>query len=234
VTSKRLFLDLGAHKGNDTAFYLDKGWRTVTVEAHPELAHECDQRFHLQRFDCRVVHRAISPEGKPTKLYTSGKGAHGETHSTIPDRVKRSEEVAHTVEGTTVGYLLKTFGVPYYMKVDIEGADIVAIRQLHEWHTKRPTKWAPLNALPPLLSVELSQNHPEEALEIFSHLAYMGYDKFSLEEQHWDETVDVDQVQHFMSLSQVAAGWFGNVPRGLKDMWYDLHAMHSTFEEGTI
>lgn len=237
MTSKRLFLDVGAHKGNDTAFYLDKGWKVVAVEAHYELAKECAQRFHLQIGDCRVVNRAISPDGKPTKLYTSSKGVHGETHSTYPHRTKRPEGVPMHVEGTTVGYLLKTHGVPDYMKVDIEGADVVAIRQLHEWYTLQcqAHSRAPKSVIPPYLSVELCPEHPEEALEIFSHLAYMGYDRFALIQQHWDQTVDVDSLVYGLDLPAVAADWFGMDRRGIpKDVWYDLHALHSSVEEGTI
>jgi 16S rRNA A1518/A1519 N6-dimethyltransferase RsmA/KsgA/DIM1 with predicted DNA glycosylase/AP lyase activity len=40
-----LVFDLGMHKGEDTAFYLKKGFRIVGVEANPELAEFCRKRF---------------------------------------------------------------------------------------------------------------------------------------------------------------------------------------------
>lgn len=230
--TKRLMLDLGAHLGSDSAYYLANGWRVIAVEAHPGLANQLRSKFHITPMDVRVVHRAITADGGEAKLFVSNKGLQGETHSIFPHRVKGCEPEGYTVPGTTVGYLLKTYGVPDYMKVDIEGADLVAIRQLHEWTTKN-LAWTP----PAYLSVELCPDHPEEALEIFSHLAYMGYDLFSIEEQDWNKTVDVDWVEHRLPINAMAGLWFmhiaGNVMKR-KDAWFDLHARHSSVEEGTV
>lgn len=229
---KRLFFDIGAHKGNDTAFYLEHGWKVVAVEAHPTLASLSDERFHMQLGDARVIHRAITPTGKPAKLFVSDKGVKGETHSIYPHRVKGCEQLGYTVEGTTIGYLLKTYGVPDYMKVDIEGADVIAIRQLHSWLASASGKGY---RAPPYLSVELCPNHPEETLEIFSHLAYMGYDLFSIEEQHWDTTIDVDQVEHTLPINAAAGLWFMHMVAAARaeGVWFDLHTKHSTADDHT-
>ena len=49
-----LIFDIGMHKGEDTAFYLKKGYRVVGVEADPDLAAFCRQRFASQIQDGRV------------------------------------------------------------------------------------------------------------------------------------------------------------------------------------
>lgn len=226
----RLMLDLGAHDGTDSAYYLHRGWKVVAVEAHPGLARGLTDMFHLCPLECRVVNRAISPEGKEARLYVSDKGLAGETHSIFPDKVKRCEPEGYTVPGTTVGKLFDLYGVPFYMKVDIEGADVLAMRQLHEWSK------VGRNVPPAYLSVELSWDHPEETLEIFSHLAYMGYDLFRLADQFNPEgiakTVPLETSAHaYYTLHDMLADWFDGPP--LEGHWFDLHARHSTANEAT-
>jgi FkbM family methyltransferase len=40
-----LIIDLGAHNGDDTGYYLQKGFRVVSVEANPILAEQIAGRF---------------------------------------------------------------------------------------------------------------------------------------------------------------------------------------------
>ena len=40
-----LIYDVGLHIGQDTAFYLEKGFRVVAIEANPVLAHQVAVRF---------------------------------------------------------------------------------------------------------------------------------------------------------------------------------------------
>jgi FkbM family methyltransferase len=45
VPADDLIIDVGAHRGVDTDFYLRKGFRVVAVEANPLLAERLRQRF---------------------------------------------------------------------------------------------------------------------------------------------------------------------------------------------
>jgi FkbM family methyltransferase len=40
-----MVFDLGLHQGEDTAFYLAKGFRVVAFEADPELIAQCKEKF---------------------------------------------------------------------------------------------------------------------------------------------------------------------------------------------
>lgn len=220
----RVMMDLGAHKGADSAFYLRDRYKVIAVEAHPGLARECEATLSLLNSTTimpgediiryRVLKAAVTPTGEEAHLYCSNKGLQGETHSIYPHRVKGCEDVGYTVAGTTIPRLFKNHGVPYYLKVDIEGADVVAIRQLHD-----------CKAVPPYLSVEPDRDHPEEALEIMAHFGYMGYDSFDLVRQHWDKTVDIETLSYNLTLNQLATLWF-SMPPFDKDEWYDVHAKH--------
>ena len=40
-----LIYDVGMHKGEDTEFYLRKGFRVIAIEANPELTRLCKDRL---------------------------------------------------------------------------------------------------------------------------------------------------------------------------------------------
>ena len=44
-----LIYDVGMHDGDDTAYYLDKGFQVVAVEANPVLVQSGRERFRLKR-----------------------------------------------------------------------------------------------------------------------------------------------------------------------------------------
>ena len=56
-----LIYDVGMHKGEDTEFYLRKGFRVIAFEANPELVDLC--RVRLKRFieqgQLKIVEGAI-------------------------------------------------------------------------------------------------------------------------------------------------------------------------------
>src|SRR5438045_6735910 len=45
VRRQDLIMDIGAHVGDDTRFYLDKGFAVVAVEANPVLVTSMKERF---------------------------------------------------------------------------------------------------------------------------------------------------------------------------------------------
>src|SRR5438105_4006448 len=56
-----LVFDIGMHKGEDTAFYLKKGYRVVAIEADPDLAAMCRKRFqsHIEDGSLHIIEGAI-------------------------------------------------------------------------------------------------------------------------------------------------------------------------------
>src|ERR1700686_3014042 len=43
-----LIFDAGMHRGEDTDFYLRKGYRVVAIEANPDLVRACQIRFEAE------------------------------------------------------------------------------------------------------------------------------------------------------------------------------------------
>ncbi|MFN5195330.1 MAG: hypothetical protein ACK5E6_13055 [Cyanobacteriota bacterium] len=149
-----LIFDLGMHKGYDTEFYLKKGFRVIGLEAVPELAQHCADK--LARWDKRltIVNKALfhQADQEVTFFTVPGKDDWGSLDQGIAEKGVETS-IAITVETTTLGWLFDTFGVPRYIKCDMEGGDIIFRQQLLE-ETRRPR----------FISVEMNDGHEGEVL----------------------------------------------------------------------
>ncbi len=126
-----LIFDLGMNRGLDAAFYLAKGFRVVGVEADPIVAAEVAARLKDPRLYVEAV--GIGPEhGKVLPFYVNL--AHNEqstfvkTFTTQPNWWKGYE--VKQVPVTTLVRLLNKHGCPYYLKIDIEAWDMLALEQM--------------------------------------------------------------------------------------------------------
>ena len=137
-TRSNLIIDVGAHNGDDTAYYLHLGYRVIAIEANPELTEDIKRRFPteveagtLTVLNVGVAHRpCILPfcVSDDKTVLSSFDRALVETHS------KNIRVVP--VECTTLDTVIRSYGVPYYVKIDIEGYDHVAVDGLT--HETRP------------------------------------------------------------------------------------------------
>ncbi len=57
-----LIFDIGMHNGDDTAYYLYKGFKVVAVEADPDMAAECQKRFaaEIKMGRLKIINVAIA------------------------------------------------------------------------------------------------------------------------------------------------------------------------------
>jgi hypothetical protein len=91
----------------------------------------------------------------------------------------------HTVQVPAVPFseLLSEHGVPYYLKIDIEGADMLCVRALHE-----------VGERPDYLSIESAVTNPGAGVEqVFDELAELwtlGYRAFKFIDQNQHPWVD--------------------------------------------
>jgi FkbM family methyltransferase len=125
----RLIVDVGMHRGDDTAFYLAQGFRVLAVEANPELAERGRQRFahEIDRGLLTIRHAAVAESAGVVSFYSGQQDGWG---SLSKERAGASLNVdlqKFEVEACTFAELLDGL-TPYYVKVDIEGADLVCVR----------------------------------------------------------------------------------------------------------
>ena len=125
-------VDLGMHVGDDTFYYLTRGFRVVAVEANPELVNRGAERFseYLQDGRLIIVNAALSDRAGVCNFFVSN----NDEWSSMDRWRAEAAGVANVVQVPTISLyeLLVTVGngVPYYIKCDIEGADVIFLRQL--------------------------------------------------------------------------------------------------------
>jgi FkbM family methyltransferase len=132
----RLIFDLGCHRGEDSRFYLAKGFRVIGVEANPALCAELRAMFskEIASGHFTLVENAIAEREGTVPFYVSGISIWG---SLRPDWAGRADDVRSIdVPAITFGSLIEHFGMPYYLKIDIEGADILCLQGLQAFSQK--------------------------------------------------------------------------------------------------
>ena len=200
-----LVFDLGFHNGDDTDYYLKKGYTVIAVEANPELVTEGNKRFEKEIREGRLVlhNKAFSDlPCKETTIFIHP--TNSDWSSCFADRVTWDGSVAIERTVPTISlFELYNYGCPYYIKTDIEGNDIGAVKQLYNLISyMRPT----------YVSFELSKR---DYYEIFSYLHVAGYDRFQLVNQRNNDG-RIDETINY-SFSKYSSGMFGEwLP---KDRW---------------
>ena len=167
-----LVFDIGMHHGNDTAFYLANGYRVVGVDASPLLTEQCAARFHREVASGQLT---ILNEGILDRpgVFTFQRNLQRDEWSTFdPDKNGKPgpwEEIE--VRCRSLAALIADYGVPYFIKIDIEGADFQAIATLSS------------ETAPRYISLELNPSDP-----MIERLIELGYSSFKLvdEETLWN------------------------------------------------
>jgi len=180
--TEKLVFDLGARRGEDTGHYLRRGCRVVAVEANPELLPQLRERFReaIGAGDVVVVGRAIGErDGRIKFAITPGHDVFGTTDQRFVERFEKTTGKQADwveIEATTLPRLFETYGVPYYMKVDLEGLDRACIEALVD-----------RAEVPEFVSVESVVTSPGASVGALrrelSRLRAAGYARFQFVEQ---------------------------------------------------
>jgi FkbM family methyltransferase len=159
--------DVGVYDGADTAHYLGLGYRVIGVEASPDLCQKLQQKFdtEIANGSFTLLNIAIGEHDGVLPFYLSEnpqwnsfdyaaatRNGYKATQISIPTR-RLSEVIAQ-------------YGTPDFLKIDIEGADEMALRALGD-------------SCPAYLSFEAWR----ECENMLLDLASRGYKQFSLIQQ---------------------------------------------------
>lgn len=130
VQAGDLVFDIGGHVGNRADAFVSLGCRVIIVEPQPEFARLLRRRFARQA-SVHVIEAAVSDAPGRAELAISDRTP---TVSTLVSswrdaragdagfsRVRWNRRV--DVETTTVDRLIERYGVPSFMKIDVEGAE---------------------------------------------------------------------------------------------------------------
>jgi FkbM family methyltransferase len=163
-----LVMDVGLYTGEDTAYYLHRGYRVVAIDANPIMIERAERRFAAEISAQRLVLLNIG-------IFTSGGAAdfwissHDDWSSFDKNNASKLRAKAHSISVECVRFdqILERYGVPFYLKIDIEKLDGSCLEALTPACRPRYVSW------------EASSNSLVE-LETMKNL---GYDAFKCIDQ---------------------------------------------------
>jgi len=176
--NSQLIYDVGGHKGEDTDFYLRKGFKVVTVEANPVLAEKLRERFqsYLSNGSLVLIDAAIAENSGEIDFYINR--ALSIWGTIRPEWAERNAALVGSsaelikVKSTSFSDVLNQHGIPYYLKIDIEGADLLCLESL----VNKPDK-------PRFVSIESEKKSWNALLEEFDMFEKLGYSRFKIVDQ---------------------------------------------------
>jgi len=172
---QNLIMDVGMHEGNDTEFYLKKGFNVVGIEADPLLVEKAERRFadYIKEGRLKILNVAINTYNGIATFYTNRN--HSDWGTLSKEFVDRNEKIYYSnheeVKVNCVKFenILKEYGIPYYLKVDIEGYDILCLEA-----------FLAIDKKPKFVSIEPNQMSFKESCKELSLLWRSGYRGFKI------------------------------------------------------
>lgn len=205
-------MDLGMHDGRDTAFYLREGYRVVAVDADPRQCEKARKLFKaaIEKDDLTVLNYGIGPTDGERTFYRSECDYWSSFDAGLAGR-RDTKVQPITVPCMNPRFLLERYGLPYYMKVDIEGSDRCVIDAIAEFGVR-----------PRYLSVELTHCDTIDAVEA------LGYEQFAVVDQSkFPKGVNPsgpfgEAITEWVSASEAHRLYAEG--RQSQTSWFDLHA----------
>ena len=217
-----LIYDIGMHKGEDSEFYLRKGFRVVAFEANPELIASCAQRLRefLDRGQLTIIEGAIvEPDliaagHKTVQFYQNpDSSVWGTVSAEWAERNARLGMSSTVTEVAAIDFaeVMRTHGVPYYMKIDIEGCDTVCIKALRGFQER-----------PSYISIEsdkTSLENVEREIEMFSELGYASFQAVEQSQIPWAQSPPKPAREGKYAAHRFEKGSSGLFGRELEGRW---------------
>jgi FkbM family methyltransferase len=210
-----LIFDLGCHVGQDSDFYLKKGFNVVAVEAQPSLCADLRRRFSQEIAQGRLtlIEKAIGERVGEIEFYVNEERSIWGTTAYNPKYRERSSAKVSprwtkiVVPTIPFSSLIDQFGIPYYLKIDIEGADLLCLEDLMKSQDR-----------PKFISIE-RQPFLSDQLKELALLKALGYSRFKvvdqaavMHQQPPNPALEGDYVSHRFEFD--ASGLFGEETPG--------------------
>ena len=157
--------DVGSNNGDDTAYYLRKGFRVIAIEANPTLVKVLRRRYadEIEVGKVKVLNIAVIADGRSQiEFFVNDDNDHWST-ALVPGN--RSSFRPIRVPSETISRLIKKFSVPYYLKLDIEGGEHGVLQELFATPYR-----------PPFVSAEAY------SIEVLIRFVAAGYKRFKIVE----------------------------------------------------
>ena len=211
--NSNVIFDLGMNNGDDTAFYLSRGFNVVALDANPTLCERAQQQFRTLIDDGRltVINAAICDKNGTATFFVNLDNDHWSSLDVGWASRNETRYRQVNVSCLTLSGLIDEFGPPYYLKVDVEGVDQSVLEQLKD-----------RSLLPLYVSVEDCRL----GFQYMETLAACGYDSFKLLDQSTVCQLTDPKTGHVFPVG--SSGPFGNEVPGEWRSYRDIIEVYST------
>lgn len=179
----KLVYDIGMHIGQDTKYYLEEGYNVLAIEANPILVKKAKIKFakFIAAKQLTILNVGIAEsEGRRLFYKNLRRSEWSSFDKSIGSRNGTQYEVIE-VQCITTKKLFNDYGLPYYMKVDIEGYDYLCLSDIPDQGEK-----------PQFVSCEA------DSLEWLNIMRSKGYSKFKLISQGGDfSPINLNKERNF-------------------------------------
>ncbi|KYP15112.1 MAG: hypothetical protein A1D16_12435, partial [Flavihumibacter sp. CACIAM 22H1] len=131
----KLIFDLGANRGQNLKYYLSNADKVVAVEANPDLVKDINLQFAHEISNGRliVINKCISEENAPNSIvdFYVNKFDSGLSRFT-PPKYHPEDFTVIQIESVSYSQLLRDYGQPEFVKIDLEGYDKILLNNLIE------------------------------------------------------------------------------------------------------
>ena len=168
LNSGDLFFDIGAHLGDKSKKILDKNLKIVMLEPLPQCVKQLKESFKNNR-NVEILEKAV---GRTVGNMTLEVNSKMPTVSTMAKHWKSGRFSNHkwdqkiSVEVTTLDHLIKIYGLPNYIKIDVEGFELDVLLGLSQKAG--------------IISFEFTSEFLDQSIKCLSHLKKIGYSEFNL------------------------------------------------------
>ena len=228
MANDSLIYDVGAHMGEDTEFYLKRGFSVVAIEAAPDYCNAILARCgaYADVGKLTVLNLCIAEAAGEAPFYINESSSVWSTANPAwvernnlfgPQRIREI-----TVQTAPLHSVFQQFGVPRYCKIDIEGNDLIALKSM-----------ADLAERPAFVSIESEKSRWNALVDELVTLRNLGYQRFKVVNQAYvglqaipqpaKEGAYCDHVFEFGS-----SGLFGDE---LPGSWMDLSECLETHKQ---
>lgn len=170
------------NNGDDTAYYLRLGYNVIAIDASPDLVNGAQSRFarDIDEKKLKILNLGIaSEEGELDFYLNKGESAWNSFNISIGSRGDFGFEIIK-VKTKSLDQIIKEKGVPYYLKIDIEGNDIFCLDALFN-----------CQELPKYISVELS------GVSLIMKLKELGYNQFKIIDQESFLPIELPAIKEY-------------------------------------
>ena len=162
-----LFFDIGAHLGDKSKQFIDKNLKAIMLEPLPQCIDQLKAKFK-NNDNVEIIQKAVGRESGNMALEVNSKTP---TISTMAKHWKKGRfsgekwDQKILVEMTTLDHLIKVYGIPNYIKIDVEGFELDVLFGLSQKVG--------------IISFEFTSEFFDQTILCLNYLKKIGYNEFN-------------------------------------------------------